>query len=91
MTRDEALAMLRALVDDGWLLGVGVFGDESCCLHGDPVPEGVDCPVTGFGLCDNMNEHSPGGSDCNRAERFLMRPHDDLMVTTIYDAIKETL
>lgn len=70
MTRDEALEAITTLVNEGWLMGVAVFG-------GDP----ADDPENewSFGLCDRFGPHTPGGSDCNRAAPFIVRPHDDLM------------
>lgn len=84
ITKKQAATMLSTLIDNGWLLGVQVFGVDDCCEHGDD-----PCPADGFGLCDNMNQHSPGGSDCNRAERFLMRPHDLLMTNEVAEAIAD--
>jgi hypothetical protein len=72
VTSNEAEAIIYELVKDGWLLGVGTFTGEGCCVH----PYDDDCPNAGVGLCDNMNPHSPGGSDCNRAAPWLMRPND---------------
>lgn len=66
MTRDEARDALTALVNEGWLVGVAVFG-------------GAIDEDWSYGLCDRFGPHTPAGSDCNRAAPFIMRPHDDLM------------
>lgn len=69
--------MIVRLVKHGWLVGVQVFGAES------------------FGLCDQFafdrvsRDYGDGfncrivGSDCNRAERWLMRPAVPLMSETL--------
>lgn len=68
MTDEEALILIHALVDEGWLIGVELFGEDE---------------DTGVGLCDVFSKNSPSGSDCNRAERWLMRPHDNLMTEAL--------
>lgn len=85
MNRDEALTALQALVDEGWMIGVEVFGEDDCCLHG----EDADCPSAGWGLMDTMHTPHSVGSDCNRAVPFMMRPHDDLMVESIRNGIAD--
>lgn len=77
-----ALGMLHQLIDSGWLIGVEVFGTTDCCEHGQMQGD-EGCISTGFGLCDVFSRHSPAGSDCNRAARFLFRPHDALMTEAI--------
>lgn len=69
-THDRLAAMIRT----GTLVPVQVFGTESCCQHG---AEG--CESIGYGLCDRFSTHAPSGSDCNRAEFFLLRPSDAAM------------
>jgi len=62
-----------SIADDirsGALVPVAVFGGPSDCPHcGKQVP-------WAFGLCDRFSKFTPGGSDCNRAEFFLLRPND---------------
>ena len=43
----------------------------------------------GYGLCDKFTKHSPGGSDCNRARPFMLRPSDELMTPEILEKCKE--
>ncbi len=81
---ETARRFLRALLDNGYLIGVEVFGEDDCCEHGRE-----ECPSDGFGLCDTMHEPWSVGSDCNRAKRFLMRPHDDLMTEGVALAIAD--
>lgn len=81
MTRDEAYVALLELADEGWLLGVEVFGADDCCEHGLH----TECPANGFGLCDTQNALS----DCNRAERWLMRPRDSLMTEDLADIVSD--
>ncbi len=64
---------LAEMVRSGLLLPVQVFGGPETCQKC-----GHDVPWT-YGLCDRFTEHSPGGSDCNRAEPFLLRPSDAAM------------
>ena len=78
----EAAAVLRALVEDGWLIGVEVFGAHCCDDIGACEREG------GFGLCDVFGPASVG-SDCNRAEKFLLRPADKLMHENLDKAIHD--
>lgn len=84
ITRDEARAQILALIRDGWLIGVEVFGADDCCEHGMH----TECPADGFGLCDMFGPHSIG-SDCNSAEPVLMRPDRTLYYED--DAIREAL
>lgn len=72
MTADEARFALAQLIDDGWLIGVEVFGAHCC----DDIAGCTN--ESGFGLCDTFSSHACG-SDCNRAEKWLMRPSDTLM------------
>lgn len=53
------------LIQHGFLIPVQVFGggDEEWS----------------YGLSDRFSYHAPGGSDCNRAEFFLLRPSDQEM------------
>lgn len=69
MTEIETLALC---IEQGWLIPVQVFGTDQCCEHG----EYAECLSTGYGLCDRFSKHSPAGSDCNRADNFLLRPSD---------------
>lgn len=77
-----AHALLVELVRLGVLVGVEVFGADSCCEHGDF----ADCDAAGFGLCDVFGPHSVG-SDCNRAERWLLRPRDGLLSDDLHAEI----
>lgn len=86
MTEYEAQIMLHALVGQGWLIGVEVFGADDCCEHGMY----EECPANGFGLCDVFSKHS-AGSDCNRAEDWLMRPKDGLMTESLHRLLNEEL
>lgn len=76
--------LLIELVRRGVLIGVEVFGTDQCCQHG----EHVECPSTGYGLCDSFGPHSVG-SDCNRADAFLMRPNDEAMTAELREAIHD--
>jgi hypothetical protein len=57
------------------------------------------CDTWGFGLCDRFSRYTPGGSDCNRAEFFLLRPSDldssnglsDEDLAVIREALEEVL
>ena len=85
MSDEEALA---ALIRSGALIPVAVFGN---CEH--PVPTSSDyAAATGkrettcedeshwsWGLMDRSSEHSPAGSDCNRAIPYMLRPSDKAM------------
>lgn len=64
------MSTIGDLIRSGALVPVAVFGTE--CAHEGCEDETHD----GFGLCDRFSRHTPGGSDCNRAEFFLMRPND---------------
>lgn len=79
LTGEERAALLL-LIESGVLLPVQVFGSEDCCEHN---PHGASdappCPSQGHGLCDRFSIHTPAGSDCNRAEWWLMRPVDEAM------------
>ena len=66
---------LAGLVRSGALIPVMVFGTEDCCKHGSA----ADCESTGYGLCDRFSHHAQAGSDCNRADFFLLRPSDEAM------------
>lgn len=91
LTTTEARALLLRLVSEGWLIGVHVFGSYECCAHGPVGNDGPFCESMGFGLCDQFafnrsaDPADPNytgviaGSDCNRAEPYIMRPHDRLM------------
>lgn len=65
------------LIRKGALIPVQVFGTDTCCEHGDG--GGAECKSTGYGLCDRFSTHAPSGSDCNRADDFLLRPSDEAM------------
>jgi hypothetical protein len=61
---------LAELIRNGTLVPVQVFGGPDTC------PKcGTDVPWA-YGLCDRFSRYSPGGSDCNRSEFFLLRPND---------------
>lgn len=81
MTRDEAYAALLQLAEEGWLLGVDIFGADDCCEHGPH----TDCPANGYGLGDTQNAMS----DCNRAEKWLMRPRNSLMTQDLADVLSD--
>ena len=78
----ESEAMLVQLIQRGALVGVEIFGSDDCCEHGMH----ESCPADGFGLCDNFGPHTVG-SDCNRAERFLLRPSDACMTDRVLHEI----
>lgn len=81
-----AQSLILSLIEQGYLIGVEVFGTDGCCEHGDH----TDCESTGYGLCDMFGPHSVG-SDCNRATKVLMRPSDALDFPAIAAALtKET-
>lgn len=64
------MSTIADLIRSGALIPVQVYGTE--CAHDE-----CDNPRhDGFGLSDRFSRHSPGGSDCNRAEFFLLRPND---------------
>ena len=70
MNADEAVAKMIRL---GVLVPIAVFGTD--CDH-----DGCEDERHGsFGLMDRFSRHSPAGSDCNRAEFYMLRPSDDLM------------
>lgn len=78
-------AVLLDLVQRGVLVGVEVFGTNTCCDHGVD-PSDAACESTGYGLCDRFSEHSVG-SDCNRADAFLLRPSDPHLTADLRAAI----
>lgn len=83
-------AMIAALVRSGALIPVQVFGS---CDHPVTNDRGQTfrCEEPdhwGFGLSDRMSEHAMVGSDCNRAEGFILRPSDALMGTA---AVREAI
>lgn len=82
LTGPQAAAVLRALVEDGWLIGIEVFGAHCCDDIGACERE------SGFGLCDVFGPASVG-SDCNRAEGYMLRPADALMVDGLKAAIND--
>lgn len=61
------MSVLAQLILNGTLIPVQVFGGPD------------DYNEWGYGLCDAFSLHAPAGSDCNRAEIFLLRPSDDAM------------
>lgn len=67
--------LIAELLRVGDLIPVTVFGTDSCCEHGDH----TDCKSTGYGLCDRFTTLNVAGSDCNRANHFLLRPSDEAM------------
>jgi hypothetical protein len=82
----------RAILS-GDLIPIMVFGTDECCEHGPDAEDNRDCRSTGFGLCDRFSKHAPGGSDCNRANHYMLRPSDALMddaeVQAALDAVLE--
>jgi len=69
---------IAELIRSGALVPVQVFGS---CGHPDPSPGWPNATCDegehfSFGLCDRFSTHTPGGSDCNRAEFYLLRPND---------------
>jgi hypothetical protein len=88
---DPAVGWIKNLIRSGALIPVQVFGTNECCEHGS-MGAGQDCPSTGFGLCDRFSSHAPGGSDCNRAEFFLLRPSNEVMADpSIRAALEEVI
>lgn len=83
LTGPQAAAVLRALVEDGWLIGVEIFGAH-CCDD----PTGCESETAGFGISDVFGPASVG-SDCNRSESFLLRPADALMHKNLELAIHD--
>jgi hypothetical protein len=67
-TPEQAKALVLALIEQGYLVGVEVFGTDS------------------FGLSDVFGPWSVG-SDCNRAEKVLMRVADVIDFTEVHDAL----
>jgi hypothetical protein len=81
---EDSQAIAR-LILTGALIPIDVFGG-----HSDPKDkmghsDADNCPICGgdlewgYGLCDKFSRHAPGGSDCNRAVKFMLRPSDDAM------------
>jgi len=70
MNQQEAQVIINKLIDEGWLIGVKIFGDES------------------YGLMDQFRMPHVG-SDCNRAEHFLMRPKDGLMTQELKEKLSD--
>lgn len=69
----SSVAQIVALIESGDLIPVQVFGGMETC-------DGCHAEVEwGYGLCDRFSTHAPGGSDCNRAAFFLLRPSDAAM------------
>lgn len=68
LTPEQAQALVLALIAQGYLVGVEVFGTDS------------------FGLCDVFGPWSVG-SDCNRAEKVLMRVADVIDFTKVHEAL----
>lgn len=62
-------ALIPVQVFGGDTEGAGRAGVEHCSNCGHEVP-------WSFGLSDRFSKWAPGGSDCNRAEFFLLRPND---------------
>ena len=60
------------------MIGIQTFGTEDCCLHNPDGREDQLCDAAAYGLMDKFGPHSVG-SDCNRAEPFMLRPADELM------------
>lgn len=73
------------LILTGALVPVSVFGPGLVCpscakgLDDEPCPHCGSEVVGSFGLCDRFTHVGSVGSDCNRAEWFLLRPTDELM------------
>ena len=84
----SAAQPIAALIRLGALIPVTVFGN---CGHPVPTRPGIaiatgaaetecnDASHWNYGLADLMSEHSLAGSDCNRADHFLLRPSDEAM------------
>ena len=81
MTAELADAILSGL-----LIPVMVFGTNECCEHGISADENPACHSSGYGICDQISTHAPGGSDCNRAYNFLLRPNDEAMNSVAVEA-----
>lgn len=69
---------IAELVRSGALVPVEVYGG---CGHPDPLPGHPDRTCGSedhfsWGLSDRFSKFAPGGSDCNRAVFFLLRPND---------------
>lgn len=69
---------IAELIRSGALIPVDVYGG---CGHPDPLPGYPErtCDEDdhlSYGLCDRFSQFAPGGSDCNRAQFFLLRPND---------------
>lgn len=72
------MSTIADLIRSGALIPVAVYGG---CGHPEPLPGHPNrtCDEDehfSWGLSDRFSRHSPGGSDCNRAEFFLLRPND---------------
>lgn len=72
---------LVQLIETGALVPVQVYGG---CGHPDPSPGHPRATCNedehfSWGLMDRFSTHAPGGSDCNRAASFILRPSDNLM------------
>ncbi len=82
----SAAQPIAALIRLGALIPVTVFGN---CEHPVPTRPGAaetacnDQAHWAYGLCDLMSEHSLAGSDCNRADHFLLRPSDEAMADPV--------
>jgi hypothetical protein len=63
----------------------------SAIANGDLIPVEV-FGTDSFGLCDRFSRHAPGGSDCNRAVKFLFRLSDEAMADpNVQDTLDQVL
>lgn len=101
MSEPTGATWIAGLIRTGALIPVAVFGN---CDH--PVPTSPEYAAQtgktettcgdeshwGWGLMDRVSEHSPAGSDCNRAVPYMLRPSDDAMQSVeVRAAILEVL
>lgn len=83
--------VVALLIREGHMIPVEIFGAagenaETHCSCGKELPE------WGYGVSDRFSTHAPGGSDCNRADVYMLRPSDALMETTeIKAALRDVL
>lgn len=73
------MASIADLIRSGALVPVQVFGGDADKAGDTGTQHCQKCHADvpwGYGLCDRFSRFKPGGSDCNRAEFFLLRPND---------------
>ena len=63
---------MAELIRSGVLIPVAIFGGDTDCACGRRIH-------WGYGVMDRFSTHSPAGSDCNRADAYLLRPSDKAM------------